>query len=176
MKSKITLLTCVFVILVLISSCASTTSVAKKITAESGEIPPSMKTDDNFIIIGILKGIKSYDKYVKKEFQSYKGKYILATEAEIYQKYTDVNKYRYKIDYRAEETNINYIKRNYPNYSKISRPYDKYTEVTRTSTGFRYYIFDRKENKEYIRKSKSSFFAKEIRAYLSAIQLIAKSN
>jgi hypothetical protein len=38
-----------------------------------------MKSED-FTLIGVLKERGSYDKYVKKEFANYTGKYVLATE------------------------------------------------------------------------------------------------
>jgi hypothetical protein len=36
-----------------------------------------MKSED-FTLIGVLKERGSYDKYVKKEFANYTGKYVLA--------------------------------------------------------------------------------------------------
>lgn len=153
MKKLISLASLSLIIL-LFNSCGSTSSVAKTITIESGQVPPGMKTE-SFILIGTLTGRKSYDKYVKKNFEEYTGKYILATEEEIKTKYSDVSKYRYVMDYEKSQenmrTDITSKERHIVNY-------------------YRYFILDRKENKEYVRRSASSFYALEMKAYLEAIE------
>jgi hypothetical protein len=45
---------------------------------------------------------------------------------------------------------------------------------TQTVPGKRYFILDRKTNKEYKRKTWSSFYAKEMQAYLKAIEEVRK--
>jgi len=155
MKRIITTLTSTLLIILLVNSCASVNSVAKRITIESGEIPPDMKME-SFILIGILKEKKSYDKYVKKEYATYTGNYILTTEKELTTKYNDITKYRYFMDYHEEHSS---------SYSNGS---------FHNTTGYRYYIYDRKEKKEYLRESRSSFFALEMKAYLIAIESVRK--
>lgn len=140
-----------------LQSCASTGSVANKITVESGEIPPDMKSE-NFTLVGVLKERGSYDKYVKKEFANYTGEYVLATENEIQDKYSDIDKYRYIMDYERETASIHYAG----------------TRKSQTVPGKRYFILDRKTNKEYKRKTWSSFYAKEMQAYLKAIEAVRK--
>jgi hypothetical protein len=149
----------VLLVILLCHSCASVNSIARKITTESGEIPPDMKTEE-FIMIGTLKNKENYDKYLEKEYANYTGKYVLATEQDITNKYNDVNKYRYIMDYKEERSE---------HYSSMSGSMQKVT-----STGFRYFILGRKVNKKYLRKSRSSFFALEIRAYLIAIEAARK--
>ncbi len=159
---KITLyFTCICLLFstALINSCSSPEHVANKITITSGEIPPDMKTED-FTLIGILQGRKSYDKYVEKEFDGYTGKYVLATYDELKTKYKDVNKYRYMMDYDATR-NSSYAP---------GAPGANGSGWTTTTNGYRYYILDRKENKKYKRRGESSFFALEMKAYLQAIQ------
>lgn len=153
MKRLITYLVSTVILATSLQSCASTSSVANKITIESGEIPPDMKSED-FTLIGVLKERGSYDKYVKIEFANYTGKYILATENEIKDKYNDTNQYRYIMDYERETA------------SSFSGSNGKSTNVP----GKRYFILDRKTNKEYKRKTWSSFYAKEMQAYLKAIE------
>jgi hypothetical protein len=139
----------------LINSCASTSELAESITIESGQIPPDMKTE-KFTLVGVLQGRNSYDKYLTKEFEAYTGDYVLATRKEIESKYSDVTKYRYLLDYVKETTRIG-------------------TGVdSRNSSGYRYFIIDRKDDKKYLRKSRSSFFALEIRGYLKGIESIRK--
>ena len=139
----------------LVNSCAATNAVAESITIESGQIPPDMKIE-KFGIIGVLHNRNSYDKYLIKEFEAYTGEYILATAKETGSKYNDVSKYRYVLDYVKE-------------YSKIGSGVNSVN-----SSGYRYYIIDRKEEKIYQRKSRSSFFALEIRSYLKSIESIRK--
>jgi len=111
--------------------------------------------NEKFGIIGILHR-NSYNKYLIKEFESYTGEYVLATAKESGSKYGDISKYRYVLDYVQE-------------YSKIGSGANSVT-----SSGYRYYIIDRKEEKIYQRKSRSSFFALEIRSYLKSIESIRK--
>lgn len=134
-------------LLCILNSCASVSSVASKITIESGEIPPEME-NENFILIGILSGRNSYDKYVKKTFSEYPGEYVLATMEELYTKYSDIEKYRYYMNYELSN--------------------NLFTEAV----GTRYYIVDRKSQKTYKRKTGSSFYALEIEAYLLAINSV----
>ena len=129
----------------------STNTLANKITIGSGEIPAEMKSE-NFTIIGILKGRNSYDKYVIKEFSAYTGNYVLGNKKEINTTYSDITKYRYLMDYDLES-------------SKSSNM---------TTYGYRYYIIDRKTQIKYSRKSRSSFFALEMRAYLKSIETVRK--
>ncbi|NPV51792.1 MAG: hypothetical protein HPY60_11450 [Candidatus Methanofastidiosum sp.] len=164
MKNVIITLTGILIIIFLFNSCASVSSVAKKITIESGEVPPDMKSEE-FIIIGVLKGRRSYDKYVKKEFSKYTGNYILAQKDEITEKYSDVNKYRYIMDYTKESSTSTKYNPNYKQHG--SQPFED-----NTTTGYRYFIQDRKENKEYTRKSRSSNFKLEMRAYITALESI----
>ena len=136
-----------------ITSCKTTSAVADKITIESGEIPPDMKTE-KFILIGTLKDKRSYDKYVEKEFDAYTGEYVLATKEEISTKYPDKSKYRYIMD-----------------CVEVRSPSGNGKDYT---TGFRYYIRDRKTGTNYTRKGQSSFFALEMKAYLKAIEAVRK--
>ncbi|WP_312089239.1 hypothetical protein [Chryseobacterium sp.] len=155
MKTLITSLASIAILSTSLQSCASTSSVANKITIESGEIPPDMKSED-FTLIGVLKERGSYDKYVKIAFANYTGKYVLATESEITNKYSDTNKYRYIMDYERETASLTVAG----------------TSKSQTVPGKRYFILDRKTDKEYQRKTWSSFYAKEMQAYLKAIEAI----
>ena len=143
-----------------LASCRSTKGVANSITIESGEIPPDMAKED-FTIIGILHGKKGYDNYVIKNFADYPGKSVTAALEEVPKKYKDVEKYRYLMD--AEEKKERTSMTN-------SRGMQDYTYTT----SFRYYIIDRKTGKTYTRKSSSSFFSKEMIAYLKAVDAVRR--
>lgn len=147
-------------VIILNSSCVSSASIAKKITIESGEIPPDMAKED-FYLIGVLKGRDSYDKYLEKGFSEYHGKYVLATLSEIEKKYKDTSKYRYILDYVLDNKSMTYMSERSPD-----------GKTTRNSTSYTYYIRDRKTDKKYIRSAGSSFFSMEIRTYLNAIENI----
>ena len=139
-------------IIFLMSSCFSSKLWAEKITIESAEIPPDMKTED-FVIIGVLKGIRRYDDFLKNEFSRYTGTYVLSEKINFSSKYHDANKYRYFLDCNVEAT---------------------YGPGTGAGGVIRFYIYDRKTDKKYVRKSASTLIKKEIRAYLLAIDSIRK--
>ncbi|MBN8788693.1 MAG: hypothetical protein J0I84_16520 [Terrimonas sp.] len=154
MRKMLPLLVCAALIIG-ISSCRTTGGVAKKITVKSGQLPPEIATED-FILVGQLAGRKSYDKYLRKNFEKYTGKYVLATEKELNTTYADTEKYRFVMDYNRESRSI-----------MVNGQFSE-------ATSYRYYILDRKENKKYTRKSGSGQFSKEIEAYLKAIELTRK--
>ncbi|WP_124641970.1 hypothetical protein [Amniculibacterium aquaticum] len=142
-----------FTVLMMSFSVVSCVGVnANTITVESGEIPPDMATDAS-TLIAVIKDRSSYDKYVKSAFENYSGKYILATEQEVKTKYSDVNVYRYVMDYERESGSV----------SEIG------TGKSYSVPGKRFFIIDRKTDKIYKRKSWSSFYGKELKAYVSAI-------
>jgi len=143
-----------------LTSCRSTKGVAKSITIESGEIPPDMATED-FTIIGILHGKKGYDKWVVKDFAAYPGNSVTSTMADLNKTYSDKKKYRYLMDgdMKTERT---------------STTNAKGRQEYMTTTSYRYYILDRKTGKTYKRKDDSSFFSKEMIAYLKAIDAVRK--
>lgn len=155
MKISIISLVSTVILATSLQSCTSTSSVADKITIESGEIPPDMKSED-FTLIGVLKERGSYDKYVKIAFANYTGKYVLATENQIKDKYSDTNQYRYIMDYERETASLTVVG----------------SRKSQTVPGKRYFILDRKTDKEYKRKTWSSFYAKEMQAYLKAIETV----
>ena len=124
-------------------------------TVESAEIPPDMATE-KFILIGMVKNRKSYDKYLRTAFDTYTGKYILADNKEIAANYQDTVKYRYILDYTDEYSHGN----------------DAAGQAGTNSHHF--YIRDRKANKIYMRKSWSAFFARDMRTYLQQIEAFRK--
>lgn len=143
-----------------LTSCGSTKGAAKKITIASGEIPPAM-ADEDFTIIGILHGKKSYDKWVEKDFAAYPGNSVTGTMEESMTTYRDVKKYRYLMDGEMKT-------------ERFSSTNEKGRQEYTTTTSYRYYILDRKTGRSYKRKDDSSFFSKEMIAYLKAIDAARK--
>lgn len=146
----------------LLNACSSVSSVAKKITVKSGEIPPDMLNED-FTIIAVVIGRKYYDKYVVKAFENYTGKYILATQEEIKTKYSDSITYKYVMHHDfSQDRNLS--------YNASTGRMGNYAGATH----YYYYIVDRQTGKKYKRKMGSSYFAKEMQAYVKAIDAARK--
>ncbi len=157
---KIHALLALIIITGFLASCGSTKGAAKSITVASGEIPPDMANED-FTIIGILHGKKNYDKWVVKDFAAYPGNSVTGTMEDVTSTYRDVKKYRYLMDgdMKRERTSMTNAKGR-----------QEYT----TTISYRYYILDRKTGKTYKRKDDSSFFSKEMIAYLKAVDAVRK--
>ena len=132
-------------------SCSPVKKVAKQITVGSGEIPPEIRKGD-FVLLGILRGNKSYDKALQKNFADYKGAYKLCGRDELETTYKDKDQYRYLMDYTV---------------GMGSSPGNGKGMLFK---GYRFYILDRKTNRKYKRLSRSSFKNLEIKVYLSAIE------
>jgi len=148
-------ITMTFISIFVFNLCISSSAFAQKVSVASGDIPPDM-AKETFTIIGVLKDRKSYDKYLEKGFAEYTGNYVLATKEEIASKYKDVEKYRYLLDYDEGTTDYSTPGNRNVMHHKI------------------FFIIDRKDGKKYVRKSFSSFFAKELRNHINAIESARK--
>ena len=86
---------------VTLSSCISSSSVYEKYASvEKGAIPESFAKND-FTMLFITHGKKSYDKYLKRNVSEfYQGPYIFATREEMMNDYDDINQYPYYFDFR----------------------------------------------------------------------------
>lgn len=161
MKSTILAKVCLIPTFILfcfhLNSCRSVRHVAKTISIESGQIPSYMESAE-FGLIGVLKGKRSIDKYTRKAFAEYTGPYKLAYINDIDSIYQADTTFRYKIDYeliRTERPKIN------ADRSDLFK--------TETTTSARYFIRDLERRTNTFRTSRSSFFYKELRALLKAI-------
>ncbi|MFT3702135.1 MAG: hypothetical protein QM802_07185 [Agriterribacter sp.] len=148
---KISLVVLVLLLCVFNPSCRSSKAVADKITVSSRQIPPEMATND-FTIIGMLHKRHSYDKYLKKGFETYPGKYVLSIDFEVNKNYPDTSKYRYYLDYENEFS----------------------SSGGNQFTYYRYFIVDRVTGNKFRRKTSSTNFANEIKMYLAAIEKVRK--
>jgi len=121
----------------------------KQLTVENNGIPTDIGMDGTYVI-GLLEERESRDKYLRKHLDAnYKGDYVYSTMAELETKYADVTKYRYVLTYTKLSGGVYHIS-------------DQTTTPTSSSN---YFIYDRKENKEYNTKFHSSMFGKVIEAY-----------
>ena len=71
-----------------------------KFSEENNAIPPDFGKDETTLLV-MLKGRKSYDKYLKKYVENiFKGKYIFVEAKDYYSgTYLDREKFRYLFDY-----------------------------------------------------------------------------
>lgn len=92
MRSLLFLFCCI-----LLCSCVST--MKSSINDDGQQIPPNFGKEDVTLLV-ILKGTRSYDKYLEKNFaENYGGKYVIVDPMEARsQQYADKKKYRYIFD------------------------------------------------------------------------------
>lgn len=122
---------------------------SKNLTLEKGAIPPDLGMDDTYVV-ALLEERESRDKYLRMHFEeNYKGKYVFATRQELETKYADVNKYRYAFTFTR----------------LVGSVYNTGDHSTTALPSSNYFIFDRKENKEYNSSFNSGMFGKVIQEY-----------
>ena len=150
MRSTLAIISFAFSSLILCSttSCSSTSAVTKTTSDKSGEIPPDM-ANEKFILVGVYHGRFTYDGKIRREFAAYTGQYVLSTKKELTTTYADPVKYRYVLDAHLEESG---------------------GSVTENTKWYSLSITDRKTGKVYYGRSRSSRVAKQINAYLKAIE------
>lgn len=121
----------------------------KHLTAGNNAIPVGIGKDGTYVV-AVLQGRESRDKYVRKYFrENYNGKYVFSTVEELQTEYADVNKYRYAFT-----------------YSKLNDAvYDASDNSSTPLPSSNYFIYDRKEKREYNSGFSSSMFGKVIDAY-----------
>jgi len=121
----------------------------KNLTVEKQAIPPNIGLEDTYVV-GLLEERESRDKYLRKHFDAnYKGKFVYATRQELDSKYSDVTTYRYVFTYTKLSGSVYHIADN----------------TTTPTSSSNYFIYDRKEDKEYNAGFHSSMFGKVIEAY-----------
>jgi len=161
---KLILLT--FTIPLLLNSCGSMvkSSAAKKMTVENGAIPPDLGKD-NTVLLCVLKGRNSRDKYMKKHIEKYyKGRYEFILEHEVYEsKYSNKEIYRYVFDYNAGSVEV------------VGEDINGRVKTKNLPTSS-YYILDRKTGTNYYSDAPSGYFSKLIEAYAINMEKVRSSN
>jgi hypothetical protein len=136
--------------LLFFNSCGSIVKniAIKKMTVENGAIPQEFGKDET-ILICVLKGRNSRDKYLKKNIkENYKGKYEFVLESELSSdKYKDTDLYRYLFDFRTEFITSH-------GYNNVTNK----MQIDHVPTSI-YYILDRKTKKYYESGVSSGFFS-----------------
>lgn len=120
----------------------------KHLTAGNNAIPVGIGRGNTYVV-AVLQGRESRDKYVRKYFkENYNGKYVFASIEELQTDYADVDTYRYAFT-----------------YSKLDKTHIDSLANSSTLPSSNYFIYDRKEKREYNSGFSSSMFGKVIDAY-----------
>lgn len=147
-----------FLSMLLFTSCGAyvKNKSMEKMTVENKAIPSNFG-QDNEILVCVLQGRNSRDRYMRKHVEeNYFGKYVFLLSEEISEEvYTDLDTYRYVFDYNAGSV-----------LGQNGRPLP-------TSS---YYIYDRKENVYYYSDAYSGMFGKLILAYTLSLERVRQEH
>ncbi len=137
----------------------------KKTTVEKNAIPAEFGSANSTLLIA-LSGKNARDKYLKKYFKkNYHGEFIFVKNDKIdSEKYNDKDIYRYVFDV-DRKTDLS------PKYNGVNNRFEP-----NGTTWSKYFIKDRKTDKNYYSKLQSSYFAKLIEAYTINLEKTRKSN
>lgn len=132
-------------------------------TEENEAIPPSFG-NENTVLVCVLRGRKSYDKYLMKGAENYTGKKVFITREELEsEKYADTAIYRFVFDYSDGTTKT------------TTTTYSTGSDLSSTTTMKRFYVEDRAENKIYQSGAEYTNFGKAIAAYMENLEAKRKS-
>lgn len=148
-----------------LNSCFIAKSIEAKharaeFTTENKAIPPSFGKS-NAILLCVLQGRNSYDKYLKSAVKNnYKGEYVLIYPYDLsLEKYNDKEKYRYVFDYGYGST--------------ITTTWSD--GLSASSTYKRFNVYDRLEDKKYESGAEFSFFANAMKIYMANLEIKRQS-
>ena len=124
---------------------------------DDGRQIPSNFGKDNITLLVIMKGKRSYDKYLEKNFkENYFGNYIIITRRGLLdEQYRNTDKYKYIFD---EEL-----------HSEYSEKYGFHASA-------KFFLEDRNTGKKYITRRGSSAFSKWMRAYIKELEKARQKN
>lgn len=136
-----------------VASCSGKRHMKTEFTEENKAIPPEFGSDKNTVLVCVLQGRNSYDKYLKSAVKkNYKGQYVLVNSKQLNEApYNDTSKYRYAFDYGSG--------------SSVS-----YTGSSLSTTFKRFHIYDRLNKKKWESGAEFSFFAKAMKVYMANLE------
>jgi len=142
------------------SSFAQENKMRSEFSVENNAIPADFGKE-NTIIIGILKGKKSYDKYLEKALKKfYTGEYVLERSSRLSSKYSDREKYRYLFDWDYGSSRTTH-----------------YSDGMQTGiTLRRFYILDRLTGDKYKCGAEFIKFYKAMCIYIENLDKVRQSN
>lgn len=134
-------------------SCSGKRHMKTEFTEENKAIPPDFGSDKNTVLVCVLQGRGSYDKYLKSAAKkNYKDEYVVISPEQMKQApYNDTQKYRYAFDYGSG--------------SSVS-----YTGSSLSTTFKRFHIYDRLNKKKWESGAEFSFFAKAMKVYMANLE------
>ncbi|VXB37047.1 conserved exported hypothetical protein [Flavobacterium sp. 9AF] len=151
---------CLFLQSCFVGKAIEVPKLKEKFSEENNAIPPDFGKDDTILLV-MLRGRKSYDKYVLKAVQNnYFGKYIFVEAKDFYAgTYADREVYKYIFDYTDGSTST-----------------ALYSDGMQSSvTAKRFYVKDRLNEKMYQSGAESAYFAKALEAYFINLEEKRKS-
>jgi hypothetical protein len=150
-----------FTALNLVSCGGVPSSLKNEFTEKNDAIPPDFGKEETVLLV-VLRGRSSYDKYVKSAVEKYyKGAYEYvdsSKESLDTDKYIDTKKYRYFFDYSDGSS---YTFNN--------------TTTPMTSTAKRFFVEDRLQNKRYQSGGETGMFGKALKAYMGNLEIKRQS-
>lgn len=158
MKLKIILLLSLSLIFnsCFIGKSIESSGAKSEFTVENNAIPPEFGKERDVVVIGILQGRKSYDRYLKKAFtKNYNGEYILISEDELSNsEYNNKQKYRYIFDYSSGSSSSTYSS----------------SGQSSSITYKRFFIHDRLKDKSYQSGAEFTYFAEAMSIYIENLE------
>ena len=127
----------------------------REFTEEFKAIPPNFGQKGTVLLV-LLHGRSSYDKYLKSAAKRYKGEIeFMKDYNELFTKYTDKEKYRFFFDYDAGST---------------STMHNTQTHLSSSVTLKQFFVRDRVEDEKYKCGYESSYFGKNLKAYFENLE------
>ena len=132
-------------------SCSGKKHMKTEFTEENKAIPPTFGKDKEAVLICVLQGRGTYDRYLKSAAKNYSGPVAFVKYDELESDpYSDKTKYRYLFDYGSGSTV------HYSNGPSVNVK--------------RFHVVDRLENKKYESGAEFSFFAKAMKVYMANLE------
>lgn len=154
---KLVVAIAIFTIPITITSCGSIAKshAKKEFTEEFKAIPPKFGYPNTTLLV-TLRGRNSYDKYLKKAVEKYKGAIVyIGIGEENLVEFADKSKYRFVFDYTSGSTST-----------------VVYSDGLGSSvTAKRFFVKDRIEDKMYQCGFETSYFAKALEAYFENLEI-----
>jgi hypothetical protein len=134
-------------------------------------VPPEFGVDNNEVLVCVLEGRKSFDKFLRKHIrEQFKGKKVFIESRKIESElYNNIEKYRYVFKVKLVK---NEQMRYNPNI--VGGDYNDKMQRYNTRT-YQFYILDRKTNSEYLYPKVHSNFGKLIKNYAMLLEKVRGS-
>ncbi|MGH2665274.1 hypothetical protein [Flavobacterium sp.] len=156
----LTFTTFIFLLSICFSSCFIGRNVVKKrarvaYTEENNAIPPEFGKKET-VLLCVLKGRNSYDKYLRKAvIENYKGEYLFITPYDLIGEKYPREKYRYYFDY---------------NMGKTSTVFYQNSGLSSSITYKAFFVRDRLTNESFENGASFSYFREAMIVYMQNLE------